>query len=48
MNIPDTQDKKFTQFQVSLKDIRTTGLNTSLPLTLTIAVTVRTGIIKWS
>lgn len=43
VNIPDTQDKKFTQFQVSLKDTRTTGLNTSLPLTLTIAVTSQNG-----
>ena len=29
VNIPDTQDKRYTQFQVSLKDIRTTGLNLS-------------------
>ena len=43
VNIPDTQDKKFTQFQVSLKDTRTTGLNTSLPITLTVAVTSQNG-----
>ena len=43
VNIPDTQDKKFTQFQISLKDNRTTGLNVSQALTLTIAVTSQNG-----
>ncbi len=43
VNIPDTQDKKFTQFQISLKDNRTTGLNVSSALTLTIAVTSQNG-----
>jgi hypothetical protein len=43
VNIPDTQDKKFTQFQLSLKDNRTTGLNLSQALTLTIAVTSQNG-----
>ena len=43
VNIPDTQDKKFSQFQLSLKDNRTTGLNLSQALTLTIAVTSPNG-----
>ncbi|MGA7162309.1 MAG: Ig-like domain-containing protein [Bacteroidota bacterium] len=43
VNIPDTQNKNFTAFQVSLKDNRTTGLNASLPLTLTVAVTSQNG-----
>ena len=43
VNIPDTQDKKFTQFQIFLKDNRTTGLNLSQALTLTIAVTSPNG-----
>ena len=46
VNIPDTQDKRYTQFQVSLKDTRTTGLNLSQALTLTIAVTGPNGIGK--
>ncbi|MGA9405877.1 MAG: Ig-like domain-containing protein [Bacteroidota bacterium] len=46
VNIPDTQDKKYTQFQVSVKDIRTTGLNLSQALTLTINVTSPNGINK--
>ena len=46
VNIPDTQDKRYTQFQVSLKDIRTTGLNLSQALTLTISVSSTNGIGK--
>ena len=46
VNIPDTQDKRYTQFQVSLKDNRTTGLNQSQALTLTINVTSPNGINK--
>ena len=46
VNLPDTQDKRYTQFQVSLKDTRTTGLNLSQALTLTISVTSQNGIGK--
>ena len=46
VNLPDTQDKRYTLFQVSLKDTRTTGLNLSQALTLTISVTSQNGISK--
>jgi len=46
VNLPDTQDKRYTQFQVSLKDMRTTGLNLSQALTLTINVNSTNGIGK--
>jgi len=48
VNIPDTQDKKYTQFQVSLKDIRTTGLNLSQSITLAINITSTNGNTKLS
>jgi len=43
VTIPDTQDKRFAQFQVSLKDNRTTNLNVASGLTLTIVVTSQNG-----
>jgi len=46
VNLPDTQDKRYTQFQVSLKDTRTTGLNLSQAVTLTISVNSPNGINK--
>ena len=46
VNLPDTQDKRYTLFQVSLKDTRTTGLNLSQAVTLTISVNSPNGINK--
>ena len=43
VNIPDTQDKRFTQYQVNLKDNRTTGTNVAQPVSLTISVTSQNG-----
>ncbi len=43
LTLPDTQDPKYTSFSVDVKDKRTTGLNQSKKLALTIEVTSQNG-----